>query len=72
MGGNKRKRENGDPDFVRSRLNADKVKGVHAKLRIECAKGDNAGDDMAAWVRHTANAEGLAEYAKGSWRSIQL
>ena len=69
MGGNKRKRENGgDPEFVRSRLNADKVKGVHAKLRIECAEGD----DMAAWVRHTANAEGLKEYAKASWRSIQL
>ena len=68
MGGNKRKRENGnadDPEFVRSRLHADRVKSVHAKLRAECAEGDT-GDNMAAWVRHTGNTEGLAEYAKDS------
>lgn len=72
MGGNKRKRENGsadDPEFVRSRINADKVKSVHAKLRKECAEGD-IGDNMAAWVKHTRNAEGLAEYAQGSYIGV--
>ena len=70
MGGNKRKRENGDaddPEHVRSRLHADKVKSVHSKLRKECAEGDTA-DNMAEWVRHTGNTEGLAEYAKVIWK----
>ena len=66
MGGNKRKKDHGsadaDPEHIRSRFNAAKVKGLHAKLRVECA---NDGDAMAAWVRHTEDAEGLAEYAKG-------
>ena len=40
-----------------------------SKLRDECAgaKGDgDGGDGMAAWKKHTANAEELAEYAKES------
>ena len=41
-----------------------------SKLRDECAgaQTDGGGDCMAAWKRHTANAEELAEYAKESKR----
>ena len=69
MGGNKRKKDHGstddDREHIRSRFNAEKVKGLHAKLRVECAEDGGGGDAMAAWVRHTEDAEGLAEYAKG-------
>ena len=45
-----------------------------SKLRDECAgakgDGDGDGDGMAAWKKHTANAEELAEYAKESMRRI--